>query len=184
MDWHGPGDWTREGSLQYVMERIGQIPDGGTGVLTVRYDPNCEIGVHYHGCDYCSIVVEGSITISEVTHKAGSMRFVKTETVYGPLIAGPEGCTMIDIFAIGDDPTSAANTYVDMERRRSTQPAVMRSSPLLCGFWLEVGRPQSGTIIEYGTGRDARVLLWIPLVVAACGGCVRLTTNARDKALC
>jgi quercetin dioxygenase-like cupin family protein len=117
--WHEPGNWIRKESLQYVMERIGQNPDEGTGVLVVRYDPNCEIGVHYHKSDYCSIVVEGSIEISRVKHEVGSMRFVKAGTVYGPLIAGPEGCTVIDVFAVGNDPMSAVNIFVDMEKRRS-----------------------------------------------------------------
>ena len=119
VSWHEPGNWTRGESLQYVMERIGQNPDGGTGVLVVRYDPNCKVGVHYHEADYCSIVVEGSIEISHVKHEVGSMRFVKAGTVYGPLIAGPEGCTVIDVFAVGNDPRSAINVFVDMEKRRS-----------------------------------------------------------------
>lgn len=119
VSWREPGNWTRQESLQYVMERIGQNPENGTGVLVVRYDPNAVIGVHYHDCDYCSVVVEGSIEISRVKHQTGSMRFVKAGTVYGPLVAGPEGCTMIDIFAVGNDPMSAVNVFVDMEQRRS-----------------------------------------------------------------
>ena len=119
VSWREPGNWIRQDSLQYVMERIGQNPENGTGVLVVRYDPNAVIGVHYHQCDYCSVVVEGSIEISHIKHETGSMRFVKAGTVYGPLVAGPEGCTMIDIFAVGNDPMSAVNVFVDMEQRRS-----------------------------------------------------------------
>jgi len=119
VSWIEPGQWTRNGDLQYVMERIGQDPEGGTGVLVVRYDPNCVVGVHYHNCDYCSVIVEGSIKIGHETHEVGSMRFVKAGTVYGPLIAGPEGCTAIDVFAVGNDPMSAVNTYIDMEARRA-----------------------------------------------------------------
>lgn len=126
VSWREPGAWTRQDSLQYVMERIGQDPENGTGVLVVRYDPNCVIGVHYHKCDYCSVVVEGSIEISHVRHAVGSMRFVKAGTVYGPLIAGPDGCTMIDIFAVGSDPMSAVNVFIDMEQRRS-RPARSKS---------------------------------------------------------
>ena len=101
------------------MERIGVDPEGGTGVLVVRYDPGSRVDVHYHDCDYCSIVVEGSIEISHVRHEVGDMRFVKAGTVYGPLITGPEGCTVIDIFAVGNDPLSAKNTYIDLEGRKN-----------------------------------------------------------------
>ena len=117
--WRDPGEWTQGEGLQYVMERIGLEPEGGTGVLVVKYDPGCKVEVHYHDCDYCSIVVEGSIEISHVMHGVGDMRFVKAGTVYGPLIAGPEGCTVIDVFAVGNDPLSAKNTYIDMEARKN-----------------------------------------------------------------
>ena len=35
-------------------------------------------------------------------------------TVYGPLLAGPDGCTVIDVFATGEpgSATRAMNTYV------------------------------------------------------------------------
>ncbi len=118
VSWRDPGDWQQGEKLRYVMERIGLDPEGGTGVLVVEYEPGCKVDVHYHDCDYCSIVVEGSIEISHVIHKVGEMRFVKAGTVYGPLIAGPEGCTVIDIFAVGHDPMSARNTYFDLESRR------------------------------------------------------------------
>lgn len=119
VSWKNPGDWTQGDGLQYVMERIGLDPEGGTGILTVRYDPGSRVEIHYHDCDYCSIVVEGSIEISRVEHGVGDMRFVKAGTAYGPLIAGPEGCTVIDIFAMRSDPLSARNTYVDLESRRT-----------------------------------------------------------------
>lgn len=51
---------------------------------------------------------------------------MKAGTVYGPLIAGPDGCTMIDIFAVGSDPMSAVNVFIDMEQRRS-RPARSKS---------------------------------------------------------
>ena len=35
-------------------------------------------------------------------HRVGSVRFVAAGTVYGPLIAGPEGTTLIDVFADRD----------------------------------------------------------------------------------
>ena len=69
--------------------------------LMVRYDPGSEVPVHFHDSDYCSLVVDGSIEITRKVHEVGSVRIVKAGTAYGPLKVGPQGCTVIDIFAAG-----------------------------------------------------------------------------------
>lgn len=119
ISWKMGGKWTQGKNLRYLREYLGADPENGTLVLVVHYEPGCEVGVHHHECDYCSIIVEGTINISHVDYGVGHMRFVKAGTVYGPLIAGPEGCTVIDIFAVGSDPESARNTYINLEARRA-----------------------------------------------------------------
>ncbi|GIX30849.1 MAG: hypothetical protein KatS3mg124_1321 [Porticoccaceae bacterium] len=110
--WREPGDWRKGAQLRYHGEGIGTDPPDGTLILVVHYEPGCVVDAHYHGADYCSIVVEGSLKVAGVEHRVGSMRFVRAGTVYGPLVAGPEGATVIDVFAVGSDPLRAANTYV------------------------------------------------------------------------
>jgi hypothetical protein len=68
-------------------------------VLVVQYAASCKIRPHYHGCDYISVMVEGSMTVGGKAHEVGSIRIVKAGTGYGPLVAGPDGCTVLDIFA-------------------------------------------------------------------------------------
>jgi hypothetical protein len=67
-------------------------------VFIVKYGPDYLNPAHSHDTDYCSIVIEGSITIARKTFGPGSIRFVKAETTYGPIIAGPEGATVIEFF--------------------------------------------------------------------------------------
>jgi ChrR-like protein with cupin domain len=116
--WDEPGtEWTydAEKKLKFARFRLG-VDERGTAtmMLVVKYEPGSYVPAHYHGADYCSIVVDGSIEVTRRNHEVGSMRFENAGTVYGPLIAGPEGCTVIDIFATGvaDPSRTAMNWYV------------------------------------------------------------------------
>jgi hypothetical protein len=115
--WDEPGEWNEnpEQALKYARFALGVDERGAaTTILVVKYAPGARIEPHYHGSDYCSIVVEGSMEVTRRTHEVGSMRFVNAGTTYGPLLAGPEGCTVIDIFATGvaDPSRTAMNWYV------------------------------------------------------------------------
>jgi hypothetical protein len=116
VSWDEPGEWVTDPvkKLHYSQMGLGNDDDPATLILVVKYDAGAEVGVHYHGCDYCSIVVEGSIEVTRRVHGVGSMRFVKANTAYGPLKAGPEGCTVIDVFATGraDPSQTAQNVYL------------------------------------------------------------------------
>ena len=116
-NWNEPGEWTHVPSQNFSFSSfpVGADERGTTAYMSVvRYEPNARIEAHYHHCDYCSVVVEGWIEVTRKRHDVGSVRVVKAGTVYGPLIAGPEGCTVIDTFATGEPgPASGAkNTYV------------------------------------------------------------------------
>jgi hypothetical protein len=67
-------------------------------VFVVKYGPGYVNSPHAHDTDYCSIVVEGSIEIARKTFGPGSIRFVKAETTYGPIVVGPDGATVIEFF--------------------------------------------------------------------------------------
>lgn len=115
--WTEPGEWTYdpEKRLRHARLTLGVDDEGAaTTILVVQYEPGSEVGVHSHGTDYCSIVVEGSIEVTRREHSVGSMRVVNADTAYGPLRAGPEGCTVIDVFASGrgDATKSMATTFI------------------------------------------------------------------------
>jgi hypothetical protein len=114
--WAEPGAWNEspDESLRYARFALGVDENGAaTTILVVKYAPGARIEPHYHGSDYCSIVVEGSIEVTRRNHEVGSMRFVNAGTTYGPLVAGPEGCTVVDIFATGvaEPSRTAMNWY-------------------------------------------------------------------------
>ena len=117
LTWDEPGEWIvdPEQQLRYCAVPMGVDERGAaTLMLIVKYDAGARIGPHFHHSDYASIVVEGSIEVTRRNHDVGSIRVVNAGTVYGPLVAGPEGCTVIDVFATGvpDPSVTAMNTYV------------------------------------------------------------------------
>jgi Cupin len=115
--WNEPGEWSYDPvkKLSHSTVRLNIDGNGaGTTIVIAKYEPGAVVGPHYHHADYCSLVVEGSIEITRREHTVGSMRVVNAGTTYGPLVAGPEGCTMVDVFATGvaDPSLSAMNTYL------------------------------------------------------------------------
>jgi hypothetical protein len=117
LTWDEPGEWTHvpDKKLAYAWVPIGTDGGGAAGrILLVKYEPGSYVAPHYHHADYCSVVVQGSIEVTRRNHEVGSIRVVNAGTVYGPLIAGPEGCTVIEFFVTGvpDPSLTPNNTYV------------------------------------------------------------------------
>jgi quercetin dioxygenase-like cupin family protein len=117
LSWDEPGEWIVDPDkrLKHCAIRLGVDERGAaTMMLIVKYEPGSRVEPHYHHSDYASIVVEGSIEVTRRNETVGSIRVVNAGTVYGPLVAGPEGCTVVEVFATGvpDPSITAMNTYV------------------------------------------------------------------------
>lgn len=99
--WDDPDlDWTISArGIRSVMLDIGdEADDDRPMVVIVDYPPGQHVAPHHHETDYLSIMVRGDMTVTGRPHRVGSMRFVGRGTAYGPLLAGPDGCTVIDVF--------------------------------------------------------------------------------------
>ena len=71
-------------------------------VMRGSFPPGAVVAPHSHPCDYAEILLEGSQQVTRQWHYPGDIRIVKAGTVYGPLVAGPEGVTVLVIFRSGD----------------------------------------------------------------------------------
>lgn len=85
--------------------RIG-LPssDASPTVFKVYFPPDCRIEAHTHDCDYSEIILQGSQKVSGRWLHEGDIRVGLANKGYGPLIAGPEGVTVLVIFANGNWP--------------------------------------------------------------------------------
>src|SRR5688572_4292281 len=68
-------------------------------VTVSRQEPGATVAPHTHGSDYVEIILEGTQKVGKMWHRPGDCRLVKAGTGYGPLIAGPQGCLILVIFA-------------------------------------------------------------------------------------
>lgn len=84
------------------MYRVGDPADPGSPtVFRVQYPPGCFVEAHTHHCDYTEIIVEGSQKVGGTWHHAGDIRVGLANRGYGPLVAGPEGATVLFMFRDG-----------------------------------------------------------------------------------
>ena len=84
------------------MYKIGD-PDSDQSptVFKVYYPPDCFVEAHTHECNYTEIILEGTQRVGATWHKAGDIRVGLANRGYGPLVAGPEGATVLFMFEDG-----------------------------------------------------------------------------------
>jgi hypothetical protein len=104
--WDELGDITLEANGAVTSQyRIGRPSEAGSPtVFKVSFPPDCRIEAHTHACDYSEIILKGSQKISGKWLHEGDIRIGLANKGYGPLIAGPEGVTVLVIFADGNWP--------------------------------------------------------------------------------
>ena len=97
--------WEELGFIEYPSGAKGNRfvigdADDDSAPLVLRgiFPPGAVVSPHSHPCDYAEIILEGSQQVTRRWHHAGDIRIVKAGTVYGPLVAGPEGATVLVIF--------------------------------------------------------------------------------------
>ena len=68
-------------------------------VFKMYFPPGCTIEAHTHACNYTEIVLEGSQKVGADWLRPGDIRVGLANKGYGPLVAGPDGATVLVIFA-------------------------------------------------------------------------------------
>ena len=85
--------------------RIGlPTSDSSPTVFKAYFPPDCRIEAHTHACDYSEFILEGNQKVSGKWLYPGDIRVGLANRGYGPLIAGPDGVTVLVIFANGHWP--------------------------------------------------------------------------------
>ena len=68
-------------------------------VAYTRYDPGFIIARHAHKSDALIFILEGEVTIGDRSCPPGTLVVLEKDTFFGPLIAGPQGCTFLESYA-------------------------------------------------------------------------------------
>jgi hypothetical protein len=99
--------------------RVGEPNDPNAPVvLRMEFPPGGTVGVHSHDTDYTEIIIAGSQRVTRKMHTVGDVRVVKAGTAYGPLVAGPEGATVLIIFRDGRWRGRAGRSSPEEDERR------------------------------------------------------------------
>ncbi len=68
-------------------------------VSHTRYDPGVIISRHSHKSDSLIYILEGAVQVGDRPCGPGTQIVLEKDVVFGPLIAGPEGCTFLESYA-------------------------------------------------------------------------------------
>lgn len=86
--------------LEQALFRLGEEADGDRPVLVVtRFAPGAVLPLHHHPSPFCDAVVEGSMRVGDDVNPRGTIRILAAGAQYGPSVAGPEGCTLLEFYA-------------------------------------------------------------------------------------
>lgn len=110
--WDDLGSTTLQATgIETSQYRIG-LPSQASSptVFKAVFPPNCRVEAHTHACDYSEIILQGSQKVGAKWLHAGDIRVGLANKGYGPLIAGPEGVTVLVIFADGNWPAVTLGT--------------------------------------------------------------------------
>ena len=115
------------------IRQIQRTPD--RVVLYTRYDPGLVLERHSHTGDEVIHILEGDLLVGDVPCLPGSTIILEKGTPFGPLIAGKQGTTILEVF-IGPNGTGVTPTDSEGFKRLldakgiTLLPEPSRSAPL------------------------------------------------------
>jgi hypothetical protein len=99
-NWSDPGFADLPFGLQQTLFALGDPKDPESAVLVItKFSPNAVLPLHSHPSPFCDAVVEGSMKVGDSVHPRGTIRVLQADAEYGPSVAGPEGCTLLEFYA-------------------------------------------------------------------------------------
>lgn len=87
----GPG-------VRYARFLMDEDDSGSPLVILTKFAAGEVVEPHTHGTNYFEYVVEGEQTVGKTRFGPGDVRFAKAGTGYGPIVIGPQGCTVVIVF--------------------------------------------------------------------------------------
>ena len=70
-------------------------------VAFTYYDPGLILERHAHSSDALIFIIEGDVSVGDHPCPAGTLIVLEKGAAFGPLVAGPKGCTFLECY--GDD---------------------------------------------------------------------------------
>ena len=78
---------------------LGKAESNASVATILRMDPGYVLPNHGHNCHRLEVVLRGSISVGDRVLKPGTIMFSEPGSLYGPHVAGPDGCITVEIFS-------------------------------------------------------------------------------------
>jgi len=88
---------TNNGVVLKYMPMRGDDFDAPGGII-LQMPPGYVLYRHAHECPRIEVVLSGTLEVGEKTMGPGSIMTADSHEMYGPHVAGPEGCTTVEFF--------------------------------------------------------------------------------------
>lgn len=104
--WIEPPNFIQFDDMRSSHRVLGDEP-GDPRVVILDMKPGYVIPRHSHGCERFEVIVKGSLYFEDQELQVGTIMLAHPGEVYGPKVAGPNGCVTAEVFAHNDISTSA-----------------------------------------------------------------------------
>lgn len=125
--------WAKPGGQGWTDSILLGNPEGGFQLMwpDIRLPANQYWPLHWHDCWTAVIVVEGQVLIGDWWMQSGDVFITRPSLEYGPLVVGPRGCRLFEIFAKAHLAVGGyAPEYHDHPTLRGTQKVFLERSAL------------------------------------------------------
>src|SRR5262245_6770307 len=95
--WITPDNYIQFEDLRTSHLLIGDSP-AAPRIVIMDMGPGFVIPRHYHGCERFEVIVKGSLFAGDDELGIGTIMLAHAGEVYGPKVAGPEGCLTVEVF--------------------------------------------------------------------------------------
>lgn len=97
LQWHEVRSQQMGDRRTSVWNRFVDITDDRTVAYT-RYDAGVMLPRHSHHSDEVIYIIEGEVTVGDQSWPAGTAAVLEAGKFFGPLVAGPEGALLFEVF--------------------------------------------------------------------------------------
>lgn len=97
LEWHEVRAQESDGVRASVWNKFASLTPNRTVAYT-RYDAGMMLARHSHSSDEVIYVIEGEVAVGDQLWTAGTIAVLEAETFFGPLVAGPEGALIFEVF--------------------------------------------------------------------------------------
>jgi ChrR-like protein with cupin domain len=90
-------DMVPDATLSYFL--LGADDESTPTAIVFQMEPGFVINRHAHEAARFEVVVKGSIDVGDRVLHPGDVMTAEAGELYGPKVAGPDGCTTIEVFS-------------------------------------------------------------------------------------